>query len=216
MRARSLRTDRSGRRRTAGSADPSLALGVFGIPHLAHRMRLIHQPLQVIDEALAAVLRILVVASHVDRLFGANLLTVATEDAAELIDLEHEQIPIPFLVLSRNELDTVRGTHCRTEAARDTACLAGLGREHSMRAAPARRDRRFLLGILHGHPAVDVEEMLHGERHTPEGRADVTDILDRSLDHLDLDCHYLPASAAMGCRFSSCLSNRRSRSISLG
>src|SRR5712671_3914691 len=137
MRARSLRTDRSGKRRTAGSAVPSLALRVFGIPHLAHRMGLIHQPLQVVHEALATILRILVVAAHVDRLFGTNLLTVAAEDAAELVNLEHERISVPFLVLSGNELDAVRQTHRRTEAARYAARLASLGREHSVRPAPS-------------------------------------------------------------------------------
>ena len=72
----------------------SLALRVGGIPHLADRVRLRHQPLEVVDETLAAVLGVLVVPADVDRLFRADFLAVAAEDAAELVDLEHERIAV--------------------------------------------------------------------------------------------------------------------------
>src|SRR5256885_2287214 len=58
-----------------------------------------------------------------------------------------------------------------------------------MGPAPARRDRGFLLRVLRGDPAVDVEQMLDGERHSPQSGAHVADVFDRTLDHLDLDCH---------------------------
>src|ERR1700682_6103130 len=109
MRGQSLRRDRNGKRRRANSAAPSLALWIFGIPHLAHGMRLIHQSLQIVDKAFPAVLGILVVAPEVDCLLGADFLTESAEDAAKLVDLENEGITIPFLVLAGNELDAVRG-----------------------------------------------------------------------------------------------------------
>src|SRR6185436_1316734 len=112
-RERSRQRDRSERRKRADSAARSLAFRVFGIPHLANGMRLIHQPLQIVDESLAAVLRVLVMPSDVNRLFGAHLLAVTAEDAPELVDLEHERIAIAFLVLAGNELDAVGRAHGR-------------------------------------------------------------------------------------------------------
>src|ERR1700737_3086367 len=109
-RAQALRTDKSERRRRVSNAAPSFALRVFGIPHLADRVRLIHQALQVVDEPLPAVFRVLVMPADVDRLFRTNLLTVAAEDAAEFVDLEDERVAVAFLVLARHELDAVRGT----------------------------------------------------------------------------------------------------------
>src|ERR1700741_4308962 len=118
-RERSPRRDRNGRRRTAGSEVPLLAFRVFGIPHLAHRMRLIHQPLQVIDETFAAVLRVLVMAADTGCFLRAGFLAVATEDAAEFVDLENERVAIPFLILAGHELDAVGGTDRRAETASD-------------------------------------------------------------------------------------------------
>src|SRR6267143_5322404 len=97
--AQSLRTDKNERRRRANNAAPSFALRIFGIPHLADRVRLIHQALQVVDKALPAILGILVMAAHMDSLFRTNLLTVAAEDAAELVDFEDERVAVAFLVL---------------------------------------------------------------------------------------------------------------------
>src|SRR5688500_12620130 len=99
-------------------------------------MRLRHQALEVVDEALAAVLRILVMATDVDRLLRPHFLAVAAEDATELVDLEHERIAIPLLVLARHELDAVGRAHRRAEAAGDALRLAVLRREHAMGAAP--------------------------------------------------------------------------------
>src|SRR5437762_4918340 len=130
-------------------------------------MRLIHKPLQIVDESLATVLGVLVVPPDVNGLLGADFLTVAAKDATELVDLEHQRIAIPFLVLARHELDAVGRTYGRTETTGDASRLARLRRQHAMGAAPARRDRRFFLGVLSRHPAVDVEEV-RSEEHTSE------------------------------------------------
>src|SRR2546423_2948167 len=216
MRARSPQTDKNERRRRASSAAPSLALGVFGIPHLADRVRLIHQALQVVDKAIPAILGILVMASDVDRLLRTNLLTVAAEDAAKFVDLEDERVAVPFLVLARHQLDAVRRADRRTQTAGDTSGLSRLGRQHAVCAAPARRDRRFFLGILGRDPTVHVEEMLDGERHPLERRPDIADVADRPLNNLHLDRHYLPASRAAVAVTSRRRSSCRIRSISRG
>src|SRR2546423_14362503 len=141
MRQQSRRTNRNGKRRRAGSADPSLTFRIFGVPHLADGVRLIHQALQIVNESFTAVFRVLVMPTEVDRFLGTNFLAVPAENATELIDLEHQRVTIPFLVLSWLELDAVGGPYRRTKSARDPARLARLSREHALRAAPARCDR---------------------------------------------------------------------------
>src|SRR5689334_6744877 len=136
-RRRSRRTDKSEKRRRGGSEAPSLTFRIFRVPHLAYGMRLIHQALQIVNEPFAAVLRVLVMPSEVDRLLGTNFLAVPAENATELVDLEHEWVAVPFLVLAGHQLDAVGGTHRRTKSAGNTTSLAGLGGEHAMRAAPA-------------------------------------------------------------------------------
>src|SRR5690606_26855198 len=90
------------------------------------------------------------VTAKVNRLFRTHLLTVAAEDAAELVDLEDERVAIPFLVFTRHELDAIGRTHRRTETARHALGLTGLGGEHPVSTAPPRRDLPLLLRILHG------------------------------------------------------------------
>src|SRR2546423_13314169 len=175
-------------------------------------MRLIHQSLQIVNEALPAVLRVLVVPSDVNCFFRTYFLTVAAEDATELIDLEHERISIPFLVLAGHQLDAVGRADSGTQSAGNALRLTALGSEHAMRSAPARRDRRLLLRILGRDPAIHIEEVLHRERHSSESCPDVADVLDRALHHLHLDRHYLTTSATTPRRRSSW----RSFSISLG
>src|SRR4051812_9080274 len=84
-----------------------LAFGICRIPHLADRMRLRHQSLEVVDETLAAVFGVLVVAADVDRLFRADFLTVSTENASKLINFEHQRISVAVLVFTRDQLDAV-------------------------------------------------------------------------------------------------------------
>src|ERR1043165_5332660 len=91
----------------------SLASGVGGIPEARLRMHLGAQPLEVIDEAVAAVLRVLVVHADVDRFFGADFLAVAAEDAAEFVDLIDQRIAIAGFVLARDQLDAVGGADLR-------------------------------------------------------------------------------------------------------
>src|SRR6185312_66231 len=155
---RSGRTDRNGRCRTpracreASTLPPrpgaarvrprvrraaSLAFRVGGVPHLAHRVGLRHQPLEVVNETLAAVFRVLIVPSDVDRFLRAHLLAVAAEDATELVDLEHERVAVAVLVLTRHELDAIGRAHRRTESARDALGLAVFSRQHAVRPAPA-------------------------------------------------------------------------------
>src|SRR6266404_3721896 len=120
-----------------------LSLGIVRVPHLAHRMRLRREPLEIVNESLPAVLCVLIMPADVNRLFGTHFLTISTEDAAELVDLENEWIAIPFFVFTWHELDAVRWTHGRTEPTGDTLCLAGFSCQHSMRSTPSRRDLHF-------------------------------------------------------------------------
>src|SRR4051812_15440551 len=110
-------------------------------------MRLRHQPLEVIHEPFAAVLGVLVMTPDVNRLLRADFLAIAAEDAAEFVDLEDQWIAIALLVFTRHQLDAVRRTDRWTQSAAHAFRLAVLGGEHAMRAAPARRERPFLLGI---------------------------------------------------------------------
>src|SRR5688572_26188331 len=162
-------------------------------------MSLRRQPLEVVDEARPAVFGVLVMPANVDRFFRTDLLTVAAEDAPELVDLEDQGIAVSFLVLARHELDAVRGTDGRTEAAGDALRLAGFRREHAMRPSPARRNLPLLLGILH-RDFVRVDQMLESQPHTLESRLDVADILDGTIENLDGDRHYLAAPEASGDR----------------
>src|SRR5687768_3785689 len=160
-------------------------------------MGLRHQALQIVDETRATVLGILVVPADVDRLLRAHLLAVAAEDAAEFIDLEDERIPIPLLVLPRHELDAVGGAHGRTQTAGDALRLPRLGGQHAMRSPPPGRELPLLVGILE-RDLVRVDEMLEGERHSLERRANVADLLDRPLEHLHRDRHQSPDSGTRG------------------
>src|SRR5678815_990764 len=177
MRSRSVRTDRSEPGRNSSAwARTLLAFRIGGIPHLGHRVRLCHQPLEIVDEPLAAVLRVLVVPTDVDRFLRTHFLAVAAEDAAELVDLEHERVAVALLVLTRHELDAVRGADGRAQPARDALRLAGFRRQHAMRAAPALRDGLLLLRILRRH-LVWVDHVLEGHRHALQRRAHVADLL---------------------------------------
>src|SRR5437867_1174782 len=173
-------------------------------------MRLRHQSLEIVDESFARVLGVLVVASDVDRFLRADLLTVTAEDAAELVDLEHQRIPIPVLIFAGNELDAVGGTHGRAETAGDALRLAILRRQHAMCASPPRRERPLLLGILNGD--LLLKHVLQRQRHSLERRADVARLLDGALDYLHADCHYRTASARGSCAMRSAVTARsRSR-----
>src|ERR1700691_6050717 len=96
----------------------SLALRVGGVPHLTDRMRLRHQSLEVVHEPVAAVFGVLVVAPDVDRLFGADFLAIAAEDAPELVDLEHQRVAVALFVLARDQLDAIGRADRGTQSAR--------------------------------------------------------------------------------------------------
>ena len=87
-----------------------------------------------------------------------------------------------------------------TEPARDALRLAVFGREHAVRAAPARRERPFLLGVLDRH-LLRIEQMLERERHALERGAHVARLRDRALEHLHADGHQsAPPSVVAGSR----------------
>src|SRR5215218_8113869 len=67
----------------------SLARRVRRVPEQRRRVLLAHQPVEIVDEVVAGILRVLVVLTHVDRLHRAHLLAHPAEDAAELVDLVH-------------------------------------------------------------------------------------------------------------------------------
>jgi hypothetical protein len=52
------------------------------------------QPLQIVDESGATVFGVLVVSPDVNRLFGTDFLAIPAKDAAELVDLENERVPV--------------------------------------------------------------------------------------------------------------------------
>src|SRR5216110_500247 len=108
------------------------AFGVRRIPQGGHGMRLRRQPLEVVDETVAGVLRVLVVHPYMDRLFRAHFLAVAAEDAAELVDLVDQRIAVALFILARHELDAVGGTDLGAEPARDAFGPALLVGEHAV------------------------------------------------------------------------------------
>src|SRR5687767_8501997 len=97
-------------RHRSGEADGSSTERVAGIPKIRDRVVLGHQPVQVVDEALARILGILVVLAHVDRLDRTHLLAHAAEDAAELVDLVNDRIAVALIVLAGHQPDAVGRT----------------------------------------------------------------------------------------------------------
>ena len=57
-------------------------------------MILLHQTIEIVDEAITGVLGVLEVLSHVDGLDGTHFLAHAAEDAAELVDLVYDGVPV--------------------------------------------------------------------------------------------------------------------------
>src|SRR5688572_15052520 len=187
--SRAARRGRSEPGRTAVGAWASLlATRVSGIPHLTHRVGLRHQSLEVVHEPLAAVLRVLVMPAEMDRFFRADLLAVAAEDAAELVDLEHERVAVPLLVLARHELDAIRRTDGGTQAAGDALGLAVFRGEHPMGAPPASRERLALLGVLR-RDLVWPHEVPERVPHARERGAHVAGLLARTFENLDASRH---------------------------
>src|SRR6266550_62853 len=174
-------------------------LRVRGVPQRGHRMGLRAQPLEIVHEAIARVLGVLVVHAHVDRFLGADLLAVAAEDAAELVDLVDERVAIALLVLPRHQLDAVGGADLRAEPARDALGPSLLVGEHAVRPAPPGGDRpvlaAFFFGVRHRH--LGPEQMAQRQRHPPQRGPHVRGLGRRSLEDLHADRHQaLPFSSA--------------------
>src|SRR5690606_15707638 len=176
---------------------------VGGVPERRHGVGLRMEPLQVIDEPVPAVLRVLVVLAHVDGLFGADFLAVAAEDAAEFVDLVDQRVPVPVLVFPRHQLDAVGGTDLGAEAAGHALGAPLLVGEHPVRAAPPGRERpgaahvtgALLFRILHRH--LRLEHVLEGEREPLERGAYVAHLPLGALQDLDADGHQ-PVTGARG------------------
>src|SRR5262245_49466791 len=155
-------------------------------------MRLGGQPFEIVDEADARVLRVLVVHADVNRFFRADFLAIAAKDAAKLIDLVNQRIAMALLVFSRHELDAVRGTDLRAQPAGDALRSALLVGQHAMRAAPARRKRPVLGGLLLGilHRDLGSQQMAERQRHPLERRAQIRGLPGRPLHDFHADRHY--------------------------
>src|SRR2546425_1393757 len=169
----------------------SLALGVGGVPQGRDRVGLGAEAFQIVHEAIARILGVLVVHAHVDGLFGADLLAVAAEDAAELVDLVNQRIPVALLILAGDQLDAVGGADLRAQAARHALGPALLVGKHAVRAAPATGNRPVrrapLLGVLHRH--LRPEQVLQREHHALERRPEVGGLLRGPLQDLHPDGH---------------------------
>src|SRR3989449_5871437 len=155
------------------------------------------QALEIVHEPVAGVLRVLVVHADVDRLLGADLLAVAAEHAAELVDLVNQRVAVALFVLAGDELDAVGRADLGAQAARHALGAPLLVGEHAVRAAPPRGDRPILAALLLGvlHRDLGPEQMAQGERHAPEGRAQVRGLGDRPLEDFHADGHQAPPSA---------------------
>src|SRR3989449_904279 len=175
----------------------SLPPGIRGVPQRRDGVRLRAQALEIVDEPVARVLGILVMHADVDGLLGADLLAVATEHAAEFVDLVDQGVAVALLVLARHQLDAVGGADLRAQAARYALRAPLLVGEHAVRAAPAGRDRPVLGGLLFRvlHRDLRLEQVPEGERHALEGRAHVGRGRARPLHHLHPDCHQTSPSA---------------------
>src|SRR5438105_2105060 len=168
-----------------------LALRIGRIPERRHRMRLRAEALQIVDEAVARVLGVLVMHADVDGFLRTHFLAVAAEHAPELVDLVDQRIAVALFVFARYQLDAVRRTDLGTQAARHALRPALLVREHAMRAAPARGQRpifrRLLLGILHRD--FGPQQMAERQRHAFERGTQVRRLLRRAFQDFYADRH---------------------------
>src|SRR5438132_8974482 len=89
---------------TSCVSNRSLPPGIRGVPQRRDGVRLRAQALELVDEPVARVLGILVMHADVDGLLGADLLAVATEHAAEFVDLVDQGVAVALLVLARHQL----------------------------------------------------------------------------------------------------------------
>src|SRR2546427_13120840 len=95
-----------------------LALRIRRIPERRHGVRLRAEALEIVDEAVTRVLGVLVMHADVNGFLRTHFLAEAAEHAEELVDLEDQRIAVALFVFARHQLDTVRGTDLRAEAAR--------------------------------------------------------------------------------------------------
>ena len=72
-------------------------------------MVLLHEAVQIVNEPVPGVLRVLEVYPDVNGLDGAHLLAHPAEDAPELVDLVNDGVPVPLVVFPPHEADAVGG-----------------------------------------------------------------------------------------------------------
>src|SRR3989440_12490797 len=168
-----------------------LALRIRRIPERRHRMRLRAETLEIVDEAIACVLGVLVMHADVDGFLRTHFLAVAAEHAAEFVDLVDQRITVALFVFARHQLDAVRGTDLRAQTARHALRSTLLVGEHAMRAAPARGQRpifrRLFLGILHRD--FRPKQMAERQRHAFERGPQVRRLLRWSFQDFHADWH---------------------------
>src|SRR5262245_26486219 len=114
-----------------------------------------------VDELIARVVRHRVDAGvHADRVARTGLDAEATEDAPELVDDElHGEALVAatlraFRILSRLDVDALRGTRRRTTETRNAARASIIARRQPMHASEALRVRTPLLGVADRRDAV--------------------------------------------------------------
>src|SRR2546428_66878 len=135
----------------------------------------------------------------VDGILGADMVAVAAERAAELIDLVDQRIAVALLVVAGQGLDAVGGTDLRAQPAGHALGASLLVGEHAVRAPPARGERpvpgALLLGVLHRDPGP--KQVLQRQHHALERGPHVRHLRPRPPHHLDTDRHQAcPPSAA--------------------
>ena len=153
------------------------------------------EPLEIVDETVPAVFGVLVVDPDVNRLLGADFLAVAAEDAAELVNLLDQRIPVALGILTGNQFDAVGRADLGAEPAGHALGPALLVGHHAVGTPPPGGNGvdapgiggALFLGILHRH--LGLEHVLEGEGHPLERRADVAHLALGTLEDLHFDCH---------------------------
>ncbi len=131
-------------------------------------MVLLHETIQIVNESVPGVLRVLEVDPDVNGLHRAYLLAHPAEDATELVDLVHDGVPIPLVVFPADKTDAVGGADGGAQTA-GHALRPTVGMNlHAMRSPPTRGEIRPFLGVLEGD-LVGIYKMLEGQGHSLEG-----------------------------------------------
>src|SRR5690606_41830206 len=105
--------------------------------------------------------------TDVDRLDRPDLVAHAAEDAAEVVDLVDDRVPVPLVVLPGHEPDAVRRTDRRAEAAGHALRAPIRVHLHALRAPPPLGQLPLLVRVLH-RDLSRVDEVPERESHAPQ------------------------------------------------